>query len=467
MSQIITRNAHARNHANSELPKPTPRNGRAASHNRGRGSAPIPLSAQRHPPPSDVFNAPERDGSPVPPPLDRPASPTPLDIREHGNAEGPGEPDDEPEPSDDGPNNDGGDEGDERRAGEPEDNDPFGGPENITARDLLRILGPLLAERRGLPITPPVAPLHSRRLKVNPPEEFDGSSPKKLKSFLVGCNNAFRADPDTFLLHDKRVSYALSYLRGSAQRHFDTQLEDEEEDGFIPPDWLHDWTRFVEELRDMFGDPNAEATAEAELDSLRMRGNQKFADFLVDFNTLSSQVNWGDRALRHRLKQALPDRIKDQLALVEDPIAFNDWKRLVQNIDQRYWERQAEIRRDNRSNNGNNATRGQSSTNARNATPAPTAAPTNNPARETSNTVPVTRHLTAQGGLTQTERERRIAQGLCLYCGGQGHKAGECSKARKAREKTGRAAQTTETTPSPPAPSTTLVEPKITVVSEN
>ena len=47
------------------------------------------------------------------------------------------------------------------------------------------------------------------------------------------------------------------------------------------PDWLHD----------MFGDPNAEATTEADLDGLQMRTNQKFADFLVEFNTLSSQVN--------------------------------------------------------------------------------------------------------------------------------------------------------------------------------
>jgi hypothetical protein len=88
----------------------------------------------------------------------------------------------------------------------------------------------------------------------------------------------------------------------------------------------------------MFGDPNAEATAEVELDGLHMRTKQKFADFLVDFNTLLSQVNWGDRALRYRLKQVLPDLIKDSLALVEEPAAFNEWKCLVQNIDQWYWE---------------------------------------------------------------------------------------------------------------------------------
>jgi hypothetical protein len=81
-----------------------------------------------------------------------------------------------------------------------------------------------------------------------------------------------------------------------------------------------------------------EATAEAELDGLCMWTNQKFMDFLVEFNTLSSQVNWGDCTLHHRLKQALPDCIKDSLALVEEPVVFNDWKCLVQNVDQWYWE---------------------------------------------------------------------------------------------------------------------------------
>ena len=146
---------------------------------------------------------------------------------------------------------------------------------------------------------------------------------------MVSCNNAFCTDPNTFRHHDKRVSYALSYLRRSTQCHFDTQLEDEDEVDFIPPNWLNDWPRFIKELCEMFGDPNAEATAEAELNVLRMRTNQRFADFLVDFNTLSSQVNWGDRALRHRLKQVLPDHIKDALVLVEEPAAFNKWKHLT------------------------------------------------------------------------------------------------------------------------------------------
>ena len=148
-------------------------------------------------------------------------------------------------------------------------------------------------------------------------------------------------------MDDKRVNYALSYLCGLAQHHFDGQLEDEEDEDFVSPPWLESWPLFVKELKDMFGDPNAEATAEAELDALRMRPSQKFTDFLVEFNSIASQVNWGDRALHHRLLQALPDRIKDSLALMEEPANFARWKQSVQSLDCRYWERQGEIYREN------------------------------------------------------------------------------------------------------------------------
>jgi hypothetical protein len=260
----------------------------------------------------------------------------------------------------------------------------------MTVCDLLCLLGPILVVR---PDPPPAIAPNARQLKVNVPDKFDGRNPKKLKSFLVSCNNTFRVDPNTFCLHDKRVSYTLSYLRGSAQRHFNTQLEDEDEVDFIPPGWLHNWPHFVEELHKTFGDLNAEATAEVELNGLHMQTNQKFADFLVDFNTLSSQVNWGDRALRHRLKRVLPDHIKDSLVLVEEPATFNEWKGLVQNVDQWYWEQQVEICWDACPNPGTNTSHGTPMPNTRNAvlgapatsvTSAACSSPSNPPSPATS-----------------------------------------------------------------------------------
>jgi hypothetical protein len=67
----------------------------------------------------------------------------------------------------------------------------------------------------------------------------------------------------------------------------------------------------------------------------------------------------------------------------------------------------------------------------------------------------------------QTEQDRQIAQGLCLYCGGQGHKASECSKVQKAQETSRRAVQSSEAMVTPLGSSTMPVEPKITVILEN
>jgi hypothetical protein len=79
----------------------------------------------------------------------------------------------------------------------------------MTVRELLCLLGPILAV---CPDPLPALAPNTQQLKVNAPDEFNGRNPKKLKSFLVSCNNTFCADPNTFCLHDKRVSYVLSYL---------------------------------------------------------------------------------------------------------------------------------------------------------------------------------------------------------------------------------------------------------------
>src|SRR5271169_4613528 len=285
---------------------------------------------------------------------------------------------------------------------EPDGADPGADMPNVSARELMELLGRVLADRA--PAAPPAHSSASRSIKVNPPEEFDSRSSRKLKSFLVSCNNAFRGDPDVFANDDKRVMFALSYLRGSAQRHFDHQIEDEEEPHFVAPPWLNSWTYFVEELREMFADPNSdpnsEATAEADLDNLCMHANQKFSDFLVEFNVLASQVNWGDRALRHRLKQALPDRIKDNLVLVQEPSGLLEWKHLVLSIDRHYWERQEDIRHEGRLKSNPTRNSGSTTTTSASAQGKNTSTGTTSTSKTNSgNTMATPRHFTPNGSL--------------------------------------------------------------------
>jgi hypothetical protein len=160
---------------------------------------------------------------------------------------------------------------------------------------------------------------------------------------------------------------------------------------------------------------------------------------------LLSQVNWGDCTLRHRLKQAVPDHIKDSLMLVEEPVAFNEWKCLVQNVDQWYWERQAEIHQDACLNPGTNTSCGTPAPNTRNAVSgAPTTSATS-VARGPPSNPPIACHLTMQGGLTQTEQDNGLCR-VCAYtvedrdtrpvnvvrCGSQGkRREGQCNSPRQ------------------------------------
>ena len=63
-----------------------------------------------------------------------------------------------------------------------------------------------------------------------------------------------------------------------------------------------------------------------------------------------------------------------------------------------------------------------------------------------SATPDLTGKLNASGKLTEDERQRRIREGLCLYCGKPGHEAKDCRKAAHNREVKARKATSTPAT---------------------
>ena len=70
--------------------------------------------------------------------------------------------------------------------------------------------------------------------------------------------------------------------------------------------WLSDYSEFVSELRIHFGPFDPEGEAEAELENLRMRDNQRITKYLVEFNRLAARVQWGNAALQHQFYNGLP-----------------------------------------------------------------------------------------------------------------------------------------------------------------
>ena len=128
--------------------------------------------------------------------------------------------------------------------------------------------------------------------KVCEPDVFDGSNTHKLQPFLVQCTLNFCNRPDASTSDSDKVTFVLSYLKGTALDWFKLLLTS----GKSPP-WLNDYSNFVGELKNNFGPHDPEGEAEADLENLKMCDNQRIVKYLVNFNHLAAHVQWGNTTL--------------------------------------------------------------------------------------------------------------------------------------------------------------------------
>jgi hypothetical protein len=293
-------------------------------------------------------------------------------------------------------------------------------------------------------------------IKAKEPDTFDGSDPKKLNNFILLCSLYFRSS-SSYDEDEAKVTFALSFLRGTALEFFEPSLLSPDD----VPDWLEDWSVFVNTLRTNFGPLDPTADAEDSLDNLKMRENQRILKYNVDFTRLAIQTGWTDGVLRHRYYAGLAERIKDVMGQQGKPATLAAMKVLAHSIDARYWERIREKSRtenkntaksdtktpsksDNKSDNktdksnNNNNNKNKSSGSSNTNTNSKSAKPSTSATTSTS----IADKLGTDGKLNSTERQRRFDNNLCLYCGGTGHKTADCKKAAANREKAkARAAQ--------------------------
>lgn len=295
----------------------------------------------------------------------------------------------------------------------------------------------------------------NERNNVRDPDPFDGSEPTKLRPFFAHLELVFRARPRTFPNDEKKVTYAISYLKGTALQWFEPYLL--ETHTLNPPEFLSDYESFQEELRRNFGPYDATGTAENDLENLRMSDSQKITKYITRFTQLATQVPWDENALRYQFYKGLPSRLKDRISEVGKPGNLLALRDLSQSLDHRYWERKSEQTReagsqksapktstsDNKdqktSSYGQKSTSNHSVSNSGSSFKPTTQQTTNKPASKPT-PKPYADKLGKDGKLTQEERQRRFTNNLCLFCGGSGHTASDCSKKSSSAAKA-RAAQ--------------------------
>jgi len=289
----------------------------------------------------------------------------------------------------------------------------------------------------------------SSRAKVHELDTFDGTDPKKLRTFLVQCELCFQDRAKAFHQDRARVTFAQSYLKGMTLEWFEPDLLNSG-DPADRPRWMDSWVHFVAELQSTFGPHDPVADAEHQLEHLRMKDSYRVSWYIVDFNRLASQVqDYGDGTLCRLFYSGLLDRLKDEIARVGKPLTLNRLRALCQEIDARYWERKDEISHTTKSqptsstpkpsNSGGNAPK---SGQAKTGNP-PSSANTSGSSKATStqsssgSKPDLTNKLGKDGKLTADERKRWLDNNLCMFCGGTGHFADNCpKKSKKAKART-------------------------------
>jgi hypothetical protein len=343
---------------------------------------------------------------------------------------------------------------------------------------------------------PVPAPAPSRGPKPRAPDLFDGSDPSKLRDFLFQCLLVFDHDPDAYPTDAHQIRYAIQYLAKAAQRHFRHAYEKPVD---LQPDYIHRWASFDDELHKTFGDPDIVEAAVTRLRELKMKDNHHVSRYRVEFEELASETDWDTRALYSQYYAGLADRIKDILSQSSTgkPAALKDLQDLSVAIDNRHWAREGEKSRSRVKTSSTNST-ATNIANARTLPPfssgnlsissnrqqppnnrASSTAPstTSNQSRQSTNTsgtsgsgnsinnsnrskprTNLDNKLDENGRLLPSERQYRIKNGLCLYCGEKGHMAADCPS-QKSKQSRARRANANPPYPPPPPPSAPPAEP--------
>lgn len=254
-----------------------------------------------------------------------------------------------------------------------------------------------------VPPAPPITAVQGSDVHLPHPERYDGS-PGRCKGFLTQCSLNFELQPNRFPTARSKVAYIITLLSGKALAWATALWEQSPQ-----PVVCSDYRRFMEEMRRVFDHPVCGREAASRLLQLT-QGSQSVAELAVEFRTLAMESGWNQEALTVAFTRALADDIKDELA-ARDPVT--DLESLIDmaiRLDNRLRERRRE-----RTETSRNVPSQRSL--------APLMTPDLPATYVTCTEEPM---QLGRSRLTRSERDRRMKERCCLYCGESGHFRASC-----------------------------------------
>ncbi|KAI2658160.1 Transposon Tf2-6 polyprotein [Labeo rohita] len=239
---------------------------------------------------------------------------------------------------------------------------------------------------------PPPAPLPAvQPVTASPklafPEKFDGTA-AKCKGFLLQCTLFVNQQPNLYASEESKIAFVCSLLTGKALE-WATAVWD------LGHSTYPTFATFLRSFKEVFQPTPDSSEAEEQIVSLR-QGRRPAADYALEFCTLAAHSGWNDAPLKLHYRKGLNPDLQVELACRDESLSLSQYIDLSIRVD--------------------NVMRARR--------PArPFTMPLPSPPPVASGSEPMQIGTTR---LTIEERERRIRNRLCLYCGEAGHIRATC-----------------------------------------
>lgn len=244
--------------------------------------------------------------------------------------------------------------------------------------------------------------------KLSMPEKFDGTR-SKFRGFSNQVKLFIRMQPQRYSTEISKVGLIGTLLTGTALAWFGPLNEQNSP-------LLENFEAFMEEFSTTFGDVDKARMADSKIRELQ-QGSRPASIYASEFRQLSCDVDWeSDMALVRQFYWGLRDDVKDLLLTMPDVSTLAEAISQAVKCDNRLFERRQ------------NKRLGPQIRVPLSSPPSTTLALPSNPI---NNYDPMQIDSIRYRTLTQDEKDRRRREGLCLYCGEEGHLARDCKKKRR------------------------------------
>jgi hypothetical protein len=286
----------------------------------------------------------------------------------------------------------------------------------------LRGLVRQLQETTPAPHEPTPTPPPRKEPKLPEPPEFNGK-PSEYATFINHCDLYFRMRPITFDSDYVKTAYVISRCRGSSAEWGHSLIESSS-------DILYDYDAFKEQLASMYADKQRRKALRQKLTTLKQTGSA--SKFAAEFKTIANILGIDDESRFALFTAGLKSEVQRALALVRDIDTFEELVDAAVQIDHVNF---ALAKADSKPPANKSSSQGKGNTPSSSRPPQPridnASSVTSNVSRASSSKNPSS---SPRNPISQEEKERREALGLCRFCGGN-HFKRDCPSLKAKLEK--------------------------------